>query len=153
MAMTGEFSSFDDGEIQISIPNYLRPKKGIRYFAARSGQQRHVTTVAMEFQDEHGVKAVLHNLATTQPIEGLGTRQQIVRRGEVQYLPNGYELLVMSQPPDRAALLRFDLIFAIDGRGLYLIVTGGGSVESFSAVCEKIARSVRVASGGTTKAT
>src|SRR5579883_1753062 len=129
-----ERTDYEDGEIRMRIPGYLRQKKGVRYFQQRRRQDgRDILNVALEFlPSEEGAEVILSHMTTVKAVDWMGNQQRIVRRGVVPYVKDGFELLGTSfNTIDETALHSYEIVFSIDGRWIHLVINGWGEIDFF----------------------
>src|ERR1700760_4202438 len=96
--LPGDFYEYSDGKLSMCIPSYLRPKKGIRFFAPKSKKDKHgsIMHFAVEFLNDDGVAA--HWAIMVRSVPGTteewgGVQGRVIRRGKALYLSDGLELL------------------------------------------------------------
>lgn len=139
---------FNDEDISMHIPGYLRPKKGRRYFApyGRRGRGQLIRGIAVDvIQSPERVDGVRSYLQNAKFIDWHDVKQQVVRRGEVRFVPYGYELLWTRYNTSTQDILpSYHVIFRANSTFIYLLIDGSGQIAEFEAACHQIASSLHL---------
>ena len=145
-----EFYEYKDAELSMRVPSYLRPKKGMRYFAARSKKDRHhpILHFAVEFLNDDLVKAHWASVMRMEPgarEESMGVRGHIVRRGKATYLVDGLELLGSSHNTVSGQTHHdYNVLFLSGSRRVYITFFGQGELDTFDRLCREIVNGIRI---------
>jgi hypothetical protein len=137
---------YKDAELSMRIPSYLRPKKGMRFFAARSNKDKHrpLLNMAVEFPDENFTKAIWSTIFNAKPSEWMGVRQRIVRRGKATYLADGLELLSSSNNTTNGDVHDYHVVFLAGRHRVHATFLGQGNLDVFDSLCREIVSGMRV---------
>ncbi len=149
-----DFYEYMDTELSILVPSYLRQRKGMPFFQARSNKHRQdpVLHFAVGVLDEDGVK--LHrdimmrmNPGTTD--EWMGLQGTVMRRGNASYLGDGLELLTSSYNTVTGEVHHgYNVLLLLGSRGVYATFLGQGELSEFEGSCRQVVLSVRIVEGG-----
>src|SRR4051794_20779740 len=127
--MATDFYEHEDKELSMRVPRYLRPKKGIRYFAAAGKQSKEpgIFAMAVDLPNAESAGAVRNNLLSVNPIDWQGVQQRVIRRGKPDYLHDGVELLSSSyNTVNSDVLYEYAVLFTAGGRNVYCSMSGRG---------------------------
>ena len=137
---------YKDAELSMRVPSYLRPKKGMRFFAARSNKDklRPLINVAIELPNKDLTKAIWSTIINARPSEWMGVQQRIVRRGNATYLADGLELLSSSCNATNGNLHDYHVVFLAGSHRVYATLFGQGDLDVFDHLCRELISSIRV---------
>ena len=142
---TDRFYEYSDRELSVRLPAYLRPKKGMRFFKVRSDKDegRPLQCMSIEFMNDAGTEAVWSTIMNAKPLEWMGARDHIVRRGKADYLPDGLEVLMTNTASVRPDVHTYNILFLASGRRVYATFVGRGDLDQFDALCRAVVSSIR----------
>lgn len=142
-----DFYEYSDSELSMGLPSYLRPKKGIRFFSARSkrDRDRQLLNVAVEIPTEDRASTFWSTIMNAMPSDWMGVRQRIVRRGKASYLTDGLELLHSSHNIASGKILYdYHVLFLLGQSRIYVTLFGQGEIQAFEDQCRLVVTSIRV---------
>ena len=147
---TAESGFFDyrDAELLVRLPRYLKPKKGIRYFARPGRQQRlpGVSAAAIELIDAtvaEGIRDTIRNAAkvVSQP----DVQFQVLRLGAPAYMPNGLECLACSRIMATGDIVyQYSVVYPLGRYHVYATFSGRGEMATFDKSCCAITSSIQL---------
>lgn len=136
------------------VPSYLRQKKAIPFFEARSKKDRHrpLLHFAVGVLNDEGVRAEWTSIMGMNPgasDEWMGVRRRLIRRGKASYLGDGLELLGASHNTVTGDVhYNYNILFLVGSRRISATFFGQGDLSVFEALCRQIVSSIRLAKGG-----
>jgi len=143
---------YRDQEMTMSLPSYLRPKKGMRYFAPHRPKARGpgVLSVAVELlREEHRTDAIRRTLIQARDVSWLDVDERVLQKGKPAYLPDGLELLSSSHNSANGDVFHtYHVLFPLCSVYVYVTVFGNGDLDDFTALCRTMVASVRVEDAG-----
>jgi hypothetical protein len=146
---------YQDAELSMQLPAYLRQKKkDIRFFEAPQSS-RHtylIHGVSIDLPSDAGKHAKQEIMAlsdTGEEEELAGWRRRILRRGKPSYLQDGLEiLLTLFVAATGVTLISSKVQFLLESHGIIADFSGQGDLGQFSESCKKIVLSVRSTEAG-----
>ena len=143
------FYSYHDANLSVLLPSYLKPKKGMRFFARSPKQAKDpgIYLAAIDFPNGESATAIKQNLEGLKLIDWEGVEQRAVRRGPADALRGSFELLsTTSNTVNGDVLHRLAIIFRESGHWVFADFGGRGNVSDFDRTCKTILSSLRVKS-------
>lgn len=141
-----DFIDYEDGEIRMRIPSYLRQRKaGMRFFqpSRRRGKGNAIHGLVVDIVTEERAEIHRDVMATARFFDWMDVQQSLVRRGPTGHLEGGYEILSKSINTSNGDIYyRYDSIFKINNFYILTIFSGTGDIGDFEAICNEIRSSV-----------
>jgi len=149
-----EFYTYDDSHLSVLVPKYLRPKKGMTFFAPRSKKDGHhcLLHFCVDFPPAGTIRAFFDALKTkidpaddAKSFEWMGVQQQLLRRGKAAYLSDAVEgLSTTFNPLNGERFYDYSVFMTVGARTVSLTFMGQGKLDEFEALVKEIVKSVRM---------
>ena len=145
-----DFCEYEDEEIRMRIPSYLRKKKSNRLFApSRRGKDKEILVLGVSLGSEEHAKMARRVMADAKFVDWMGVQQRAVRRGAAPYLEDGFELLSTSFNTINGDIFHdYTITFLTGGHYVDVRIFGTGDVDGFYAICTEIVTSISLTQRG-----
>jgi hypothetical protein len=150
---TEMFCDYEDDDLFMRIPDYLRAVRGSRAFKphGRGQEDRQIFTLAVQLVADEGFAAAIRDsISAAKPSDWMGVKTDIIRSGPTANIKGGYEHLSTSHNRTNSDIVNtYGLIFPEGSVCVHLAVGGRGELESFETACQEIVASIRLKASGT----
>jgi hypothetical protein len=144
---------YQDAELSMLVPIYLRPKGETRFFGARSKKDKRnsVLHFAIEFLNDDSVEAQWSIMMRQVPgaiEEWGGVRGRIVRRDRASYVAEGLESLGTSENLINGEVHHsYSVLLLLDSHRIFATFLGQGELDVFYEACRVIVSSIHIRGG------
>jgi hypothetical protein len=113
------FYEYDDDDLVMRLPDYLRPERGMRSFKpyGRGQKERQIFTLAVTLDAEEELAAVIRDaMNRAGPSDWMGVQTRVIRRGPTAYTEGGFEVLLSSYNTTNGDIVNnYSVIFPVGG--------------------------------------
>ncbi|HZL37408.1 MAG TPA: hypothetical protein VFC78_18975 [Tepidisphaeraceae bacterium] len=145
------YYTYRDKEVSLRIPRYLRPKKGIRYFAPKrkTGGETPLLGIAVTFYDTVlAFRTAWSAIMAAISFDFSEVRTRIIRRGKADSVAEGLELFIScSNILNNDVLHSYKILFVCGSRRVQIDLFGRCELALFERLCRDIVVSVRTDDG------
>ncbi len=153
--MLSDAINYEDADLRMWLPLYLRPKRGMRFFAplGKKSKDAIVYSMAVEFIDnQFGIDLYQSQFATHKTgteWEMGGVKTTILRQGKSSFVDDGVEVLSKVETlVTHDLLFGYNIFFKLGDRHLHALIGGQRDQTEFEVACKQIVSSIELKHGG-----
>jgi hypothetical protein len=149
-----EFYEYEDAELRMQLPIYLRPKNNTRFFApsGEKSKDREIYAIAVSFVEDQGsinrYRSGMSVNETGKKWNQDGVITTVLRQGKSNFVEDGFESISKTHILATGDLLfNYSVFFDLNSRHVLLSIAGRSNQAGFEKVCERIVSSIELKKG------